>query len=110
MKNDDAVGLIRRELPADLCGPTENEQGNRSHLLQIEAEQTSDGRLLVEWYFSTNVHRPATVERLAARYVDVLRELVEHCQSGAGGVTPSDFPLANIDQASLAAVLKQMGG
>ncbi|WP_407657026.1 non-ribosomal peptide synthase/polyketide synthase [Lentzea atacamensis] len=107
---DDAVGLIRRELPADLCGPTENEQGNRSHLLQIEAEQTSDGRLLVEWYFSTNVHRPATVERLATRYVNALRELVEHCQSGAGGVTPSDFPLANIDQASLAAVLKQMGG
>ncbi|GHH40850.1 non-ribosomal peptide synthetase [Lentzea cavernae] len=107
---DDAVGLISEELSSDLCGPTENEQGNRSHLLHIEAEQTSDGRLLVEWYFSTNVHSQATVERLAARYVDVLRDLVEHCQSGAGGVTPSDFPLANIDQASLAAVLKQMGG
>ncbi|WP_253728196.1 non-ribosomal peptide synthetase [Lentzea aerocolonigenes] len=107
---DDAVGLIRRELSADLCGPTENEQGTRSHLLQIEAEQTSDGRLLVEWYFGIGVHRRTTVERLATRYVDVLRELVEHCQSGARGVTPSDFPLAGVDQAGLAAVLRQMGG
>ncbi|NKE60128.1 amino acid adenylation domain-containing protein [Lentzea sp. PSKA42] len=93
----DSLGLIRRELPAELAGPSEGQGGTRSHALQIEAQQDADGRLQVDWHFSHNLHDTATVERVAARYVEALRELVAHCRS-AGGFTPSDFPLASLTQ------------
>ncbi|NKE63973.1 non-ribosomal peptide synthetase, partial [Lentzea sp. PSKA42] len=95
---DDSAGLIRRELDGDLAGPSEGEGGTRSHLLQLEVQQTADGRLSIEWFHSTNRHDTATVERVAARYVLALRELVEHCRSTTGGFTPSDFPLASLTQ------------
>nr|WP_281390719.1 non-ribosomal peptide synthase/polyketide synthase [Sphaerisporangium rubeum] len=99
---DDSVGLLTRELPADLCGPTEGEEQSRSHALQIEAFQTAEGRMAFEWYYSVNLHDAATVERVARDYADALRELVEHCLSPeAGGHTPSDFPLATLDQAAV---------
>ncbi|WP_146231940.1 non-ribosomal peptide synthetase, partial [Lentzea atacamensis] len=93
----DSLGLIRRELPAELAGPSEGSGGTRSHVLQIEAQQDTDGRLRVDWHFSHNLHDTVTVERVAARYVEALRGLVGHCRS-AGGFTPSDFPLASLTQ------------
>ncbi|MCG8927148.1 non-ribosomal peptide synthase/polyketide synthase, partial [Lentzea sp. CC55] len=96
----DQDGLIRRELPAELAGPSEAVGGTRSHLLQLEVQQTADGRLSIEWFHSGNVHGTATVERVAARYVEALRELVAHCRAGSG-FTPSDFPLASLTQAEV---------
>ena len=38
--------------------------------------------------------------------MEVLEELMEHCRSeGAGGYTPSDFPLAELDQRTLERVI-----
>ena len=52
----------------------------------------------------------ATVERLAAGYLEALRELVAHCRDPqAGGYTPSDFALAGLDQDGLDALLSQIG-
>ncbi|HEX7243841.1 MAG TPA: amino acid adenylation domain-containing protein, partial [Longimicrobiaceae bacterium] len=52
------------------------------------------------------VHRHETVERLAEGYADELRGLIAHCRSAeAGGYTPSDFPLAKLEQAELDALL-----
>ncbi|MFC6082749.1 amino acid adenylation domain-containing protein [Sphaerisporangium aureirubrum] len=93
---DDSVGLVAKELPVDLCGPT-GETG--SHALHIEAYQTPDGRMAFDWYHSTDLHHTETVQRVADAYVRALRGLIEHCLSpGAGGYTPSDFPLARLDQ------------
>jgi septal ring factor EnvC (AmiA/AmiB activator) len=45
------------------------------------------------------VHDEDTVRRLAEETIQALREIVEHCaEPGAGGCTPSDFPLAGLDQ------------
>ncbi|WP_240196908.1 condensation domain-containing protein, partial [Nonomuraea lactucae] len=82
---DDAVGLLVRELPGDLCGPSTGADQTRSHLLQIEASRTGDGEMLFEWIFSTAVHRTETIERVAARYVAALQDLVEHCLSVRAG-------------------------
>jgi non-ribosomal peptide synthase protein (TIGR01720 family) len=52
--------------------------------------------------YSENLHRRETVERVTNRFVGSLRELIKHCRDvGVGGHTPSDFPLAKVDQAWL---------
>ncbi|MFG3607580.1 amino acid adenylation domain-containing protein, partial [Streptomyces sp. NPDC047928] len=61
-----------------------------------------DGRLLVEWGWSAGVLADGVVEGLAARFVAALEEFVAHCEEpGAGGCTPSDFPLSGLDQAGV---------
>ena len=82
-------------------GATESLQTRRSHVLQINASVRNE-RLHVSWSFSRNLHRRTTIENLAAGFLEALRSYITHCQSpDAGGVTPSDFPLAGIDQGQL---------
>ncbi len=82
-------------------GPTHAPEGGRSHLVEVNALVTG-GRLEVGWTFAEGVHSRATLERIAAAYLDALRALVAHCTAeGAGGCTPSDFPLAALDQAGV---------
>ncbi|WP_329790947.1 amino acid adenylation domain-containing protein [Lentzea sp. DG1S-22] len=107
---DDAVGLFARELPEDLCGPAEGDGGLRSHVLGVEVVQAADGTLAVEWQYSTNLHERSTVERLAEAYVRALADLVDHCRSGARGLTPSDVPLAGLDQSSVDSLVARTPG
>ncbi|MEO3810971.1 amino acid adenylation domain-containing protein [Sphaerisporangium sp. B11E5] len=101
-------GLIARELPPALAGRNVSEEHTRPHALGVEATQTEDGQMLFEWYYSTNLHRPETIERLATRYVEALERIIEHCLNPqAGTFTPSDFPLAGLDADSLAAIMRQ---
>ncbi|HEY2291009.1 MAG TPA: amino acid adenylation domain-containing protein [Thermoanaerobaculia bacterium] len=61
-----------------------------------------DGRLRVSWSYDPGRHLPATAERLARGFLAEIAALVEHCRSlEAGGFTPSDFPLAGLDQEAL---------
>ncbi|MFQ6142325.1 non-ribosomal peptide synthase/polyketide synthase [Streptomyces seoulensis] len=69
------------------------------HLLDVSALVT-DGELEITWHYSDQVHRAETVEELADGMVHALTAVAEHCaRPGAGGRTPSDFPLARLDQA-----------
>ncbi|MEV2200359.1 amino acid adenylation domain-containing protein [Streptomyces fradiae] len=73
----------------------------RAHLLDVVG-QVVDGRLVFDWAFSTAVHDEATVAGLAERFAAELTELVGHCLTdGAGGATPSDFPLVSLSQAEV---------
>jgi amino acid adenylation domain-containing protein/non-ribosomal peptide synthase protein (TIGR01720 family) len=70
----------------------------RAHLLDVVGRVDADA-LELTWYYSQGVHTAETVERLAAELVAALGEVVAHCAApGAGGRTPSDFPLAGLDQ------------
>ncbi|WP_153815523.1 non-ribosomal peptide synthase/polyketide synthase [Streptomyces sp. SUK 48] len=74
---------------------------DRPHLLDVLGRVTGD-RLEFTWSYSREVHRPETVARLAAELAGELREIVRHCaEPGAGGRTPSDFPLAPLDQTTV---------
>ncbi|MDQ3826654.1 MAG: condensation domain-containing protein, partial [Actinomycetota bacterium] len=54
------------------------------------------------WHYSQDVHDEATVRRLADAMAAALAAITAHCASpGAGGRTPSDFPLAHLDQPTL---------
>lgn len=95
---------------SESVGATCSPRAVRRHLLEINAFVFS-GRLHVEWTFSRTQHRRETIERLAAEFVERLRRLVEHCLSpDVGGFTPSDFPLARLDEAELNKLSELLGG
>ncbi|MGW4277007.1 condensation domain-containing protein, partial [Streptomyces seoulensis] len=73
----------------------------RAHLLDVVA-RVEDGRLEITWYHSRERHHEATVTRLAEAMLDAVEDIVAHCaRPGAGGRTPSDFPLARLDQTAV---------
>ncbi|WP_330327930.1 non-ribosomal peptide synthetase [Streptomyces pseudovenezuelae] len=79
-------------------GRPQSTLGDRTHLLEINS-QIAHGRLELVWMYSDQVHDESTVRRLAQRYIDALDELIAYCcRPDTGGYTPSDFPLAGLDQ------------
>jgi non-ribosomal peptide synthase protein (TIGR01720 family) len=73
----------------------------RAHVLEIDSWIVG-GQLHVSWTYSKNLHRLETIQHLAAGYVTALEALIDHCLSPeAGGFTPSDFPLADLDEQQL---------
>jgi non-ribosomal peptide synthase protein (TIGR01720 family) len=65
----------------------------------------------MNWKYSRNLHAPATIERIAARYAEILRSLVEHCvKAETRSFTPSDFPAARLDQKTLDALITRIQG
>ncbi|RMF35671.1 MAG: non-ribosomal peptide synthetase, partial [Chloroflexi bacterium] len=91
-------------------GPDRSAGGERSHLLEINGG-IAGGQLRLEWTYSENLHHRSTIERLAQDFAEALRAIIAHCRSPeAGGVTPSDFPLAGLDQRKLDKLLARMKG
>ncbi|MGW6598225.1 amino acid adenylation domain-containing protein [Streptomyces sp. NPDC055036] len=79
-------------------GLHQDPDSSRMHLIDVVCA-VRDGRLEFTWSYGEGVHRRATVERLAHQLTERLTELVAHCATpGVGGRTPSDFPLAGLDQ------------
>ncbi|AFZ17608.1 non-ribosomal peptide synthetase [Allocoleopsis franciscana] len=92
-------------LTQESSGLARSLRGKRSHLLEIDG-LVSQGQLQLKWSYNHKVHRRSTIETLAQGFVEALRSLIAHCQSPeAGGFTPSDFPLAQLGQDDLDAVL-----
>jgi len=52
-------------------GPFRSERGLRSHLLDVVGSVVG-GRLLVDWIYSENLHRRATIELLAHEFIENL--------------------------------------
>jgi len=60
------------------------------------------GRLRITWDYSLARYRRDTIEALAQDCLKTLEALIAHCLSPCNfGYTPSDFPLARLDQARL---------
>jgi amino acid adenylation domain-containing protein/non-ribosomal peptide synthase protein (TIGR01720 family) len=88
--------------------PARSPRGNRANLVEIIG-MINAGMLQMQWHYSENIHRRATMEALANTYLAALRALILHCQSPeAGGYTPSDFPLAKISQHDLDEILTHL--
>ncbi|MGM9334861.1 non-ribosomal peptide synthase/polyketide synthase [Streptomyces murinus] len=86
---------------ADVPGRDTDPAEPLDHLLDVSA-LVADGELEITWHYSDQVHRADTVRRLADGMVRALGAITEHCaRPGAGGRTPSDFPLARLDQAAV---------
>ncbi|MEU9144177.1 amino acid adenylation domain-containing protein [Streptomyces sp. NPDC048349] len=95
----DGGGLVRGRVAAS--GLDHAPEEPRPYLLDVIG-LIDDGRLGVTWTYSGEVFDRATVERLAGEFLTALREIIAHCLAeGSGGATPSDFPLAGLDQAAV---------
>ncbi|AKJ04230.1 non-ribosomal peptide synthase protein (TIGR01720 family)/amino acid adenylation domain-containing protein/natural product biosynthesis luciferase-like monooxygenase protein [Archangium gephyra] len=82
-------------------GPQRGPRTRRPYLLDVVGAVVG-GRLQMTWTYGESIHRRETVEKLAADFLERLRELIAHCQSPeAGGHTPSDFPMAKVKQSQL---------
>ncbi len=93
-----------------LVGPLRSQEGTRAYPLELNA-WVSSGVLQIRWSYSTEVHSLREMEKLAGLFSSELEDLISHCESpGAGGATPSDFPLAGVDQAELDRIAKLLGG
>ena len=67
--------------------------------------QVYGGELVLRWTFSRERHDSQTIAELADTYLAELQSLIEHClKEDAGGLTPSDFPLAHLTQGQLDAL------
>ncbi|WP_437334473.1 amino acid adenylation domain-containing protein [Sorangium sp. So ce394] len=83
------------------AGAERDPRAPRGYELEVDAAVVG-GRLQVTWSASGARYRPETIQRLRDDFAARLRALVARClEPGAGGCTPSDFPLARLDQATL---------
>ena len=86
---------------SEAAGLVRSPQDFRAFLLEVNA-LIIKGQLQINWTYSTNLHSQETIEHVTQGFMDALRALITHCQSpNAGGYTPSDFPLAGLDQKEL---------
>ncbi|MFE9256486.1 amino acid adenylation domain-containing protein [Streptomyces sp. NPDC006879] len=86
------------------AGPGASPLGRRPYPLEVHAAVNS-GRLTVTWDYSERLHSRETVDRLAAAFLAELRSLAA---GGDAARTPSDFPLARVDQAQLDGLLNRI--
>ncbi|WP_258382621.1 non-ribosomal peptide synthetase, partial [Streptomyces sp. NTH33] len=97
---DAAGGGLLRAPHGGLTGGMDR-SADRPHLIDVLGRVTGE-RLEFTWSYSRQVHRRDTVARLAEETAEELRRIVRHCaEPGAGGRTPSDFPLAALDQTAV---------
>ena len=76
-------------------------RNKRSHRLNINAYVSMD-QLHVEWVYSTELYQADTIRKLAAAYTHHIEAIVDHClKSDEGSFTPSDFPLAGLNDDKL---------
>jgi amino acid adenylation domain-containing protein/non-ribosomal peptide synthase protein (TIGR01720 family) len=88
-------------LAPESSGPHRSLRGTRRYLLEVNGSIVG-GELCLDWTYSEDVHRRATVEGLARAFLAELQAIIVHCLSpGAGGFTPSDFPEAQLEPKAL---------
>ncbi|HYQ49853.1 MAG TPA: amino acid adenylation domain-containing protein, partial [Pseudomonas sp.] len=86
------------------CGDSQDPGAPLGNWLSIDGG-VNDGRLQLGFTFSPQQLDAQGMTQLVALFEDELQALVAHCLApGAGAATPSDFPLAGLDQAQLDAL------
>ncbi|HLP89572.1 MAG TPA: amino acid adenylation domain-containing protein [Nostocaceae cyanobacterium] len=100
VRNESGNNKLFRLLNADI-EPTRNPEGERPHLIDINAIVV-DGELQIDWLYSSNLHLSPTINQWVADFCQNLEEILNHClTSGVSSFTPSDFPLAKLNQNTL---------
>ncbi len=94
---DQVVGGLINEANEN-SGATQDARELRKYLLEVNA-LVLGGQLRIGWNYSEAIHRGERIEELMNNYLKWLEKLIAHCETeGAGGYTPSDFPLVSLSQ------------
>ncbi|MEA5581860.1 amino acid adenylation domain-containing protein [Nodularia harveyana UHCC-0300] len=88
-------------------GENQSPSSRRRYLLEITGIVAA-GKLQINLIYSAQVHQKSTIQRLADNLITALQTLISHCQSTVGGYTPSDFPVADLSQDELDALLAEI--
>jgi amino acid adenylation domain-containing protein/non-ribosomal peptide synthase protein (TIGR01720 family) len=95
-----------RVLPS--IGPERSARDRRRYALSVEG-RVLRGCLRFSWNYSENLHRRATIERLAEHFEQELRLLITRSRAAErGSYTPSDFPKARMSQKDLEKLLEML--
>ncbi len=95
---DQLLGGLRYFEPAsESVAASRARAGRRGYALEVNCG-IAEGRFQMSWSYSEALHRRETIENVALAYLDELKQLIAFCGSDeAFGYTPSDFPLARLD-------------
>ncbi|MHB2147695.1 amino acid adenylation domain-containing protein [Calditrichota bacterium LG25] len=110
------LGQFDQAMPeGSIFKPARENKGPERHPDELRASQIdvtcaiTGGQLNFSFNFSDRRFKNETIASLVSIYKEELIRLIEHCQSPeAGGVTASDFELANLDNKKLDKVLSQL--
>jgi amino acid adenylation domain-containing protein/non-ribosomal peptide synthase protein (TIGR01720 family) len=92
--------------PVDLQGGNRSGRGARDHIIDIIGT-VRNGQLRLNCTYSEKIHRRSTIERLVAALREALQSVILHCRTERIRVqTPSDHPLAKLDQQKLDMLLE----
>jgi non-ribosomal peptide synthase protein (TIGR01720 family) len=93
---------------AEPLGPDQDPGARLPYAIEVQAA-VADGELEVRWRYSECTHTRETVEYLADCYLGELRVMHELSRSAHRPLySPSDFPLARVDQAELDGLLSRL--
>ena len=93
-------GSQRFTLASEQRGREHSPLSEDPHPLSINSHIVGD-KLQIDWIYSAEFSAE-TITKLARQYVAALEQIIDHCtQPGVFGYTPSDFPLARLDQSQL---------
>ncbi len=93
---------------AEPIGDDRSPHARRPYPIEVEASVLRT-ELTVRWRYCKRRHHRQTVQRLADRHLEELRALIELTRSSHGSAhSPSDFPLARVDQAQLDGLLSRL--
>jgi len=91
-------------------GPWHSPKQKRRYALEINSLVMND-RMEFDFTYGSKLYGEKKIQEFADGFLNALREVIAHCQlPDAGGRTPSDFPLARIDQASLDRLFAEQPG
>jgi amino acid adenylation domain-containing protein/non-ribosomal peptide synthase protein (TIGR01720 family) len=99
------VGSSLFRFAAEDSGPWHGADNPRPHRLEVLC-MVRGGELETHWIYSADVHDRSTIERVAHGFLAGLQELAAAVAAPTPAAwTPSDFPLAGLDEAGLAGIL-----
>ena len=84
-------------------GDSVDSDAPQEHVFSING-QVYDGQLNLSVSYNRAQYNDETVSTLVAAFKAELESVINHCSEGEQGVTPSDFPLAKIEQTALDAL------
>ena len=96
------------EIARESRGPERSPRDRRTHLIDINGG-IADGCLQLEWTFSANLHRRETIERVARKFIDALRSIIDRSQSNEAAHTPTDFAEFGWSSEDVSDILKEIG-